>query len=47
MVNKETEEVSEIQLSAFVAMIVDFAFNKDSQEIYIEKDIDRGFYLYI
>ena len=47
MFNKETEEVPEIQLSAFAAMIVDFAFNKDSQEIYTEKDIDKAFYLYI
>ena len=28
-------------------MIVDFVFNKDSQEIYTEKDIDEGFHLHI
>ena len=47
MVNKETEEVPKIQLSAFIAMIVDFAFNKDSQEIYTKKDIDKSFHLCI
>ena len=47
MVNKETEAVPEIWLSAFIAMVVDFAFNKDSQEAYIEEDIDKGFHLYI
>ncbi len=47
MVNKEIEAVPKIQLSAFAAMVVDFAFNKDSQEAYTEEDIDEGFYLHI
>ncbi len=47
MVKEEAEAVPKIWLSAFVAMVVDFAFNKDSQEAYTEKDIDEGFYLYI
>ena len=36
-----------IWLSAFAAIVVDFAFNKDSQEAYTKKDIDKCFYLYI
>jgi hypothetical protein len=30
VVKKEAEAVPEIQLSAFAAMVVDFAFNEDS-----------------
>ena len=43
MVDKETKAVPKIELSAFIAIVVDFAFNKDSQEAYIEEDIDKGF----
>ena len=47
MVKKEIEAVPKIRLSAFAAMVVDFAFNEDSQEAYIEEDIDKGFHLHI
>ena len=47
MTKKRAEVILKIKLSAFAAIVINFAFNKSSYKTFKKADLDKGFYLYI